>query len=78
MNRIEIDQNIQEKLRNINHSVELCDSAGNVLGRFIPKLDPKEWEPLEPQISQEEIERRLKSNEKRYTTTEVIAYLEKP
>jgi hypothetical protein len=47
------------------------------LGRFIPALDPSQYEPLQPQISDEELQRRRNSNEKRYTTAEVLAYLEK-
>jgi hypothetical protein len=56
--------------------VELCDESGKVLGRFIPKIDLSEWEPISPDISEEELRRREQSNEKRYTTAEVIAYLE--
>jgi len=36
-----------------------------------------EWEPLSPDITEDELERRAKSTEKRYTTAEVIAHLEK-
>jgi hypothetical protein len=48
-----------------------------VLGRFVPLIDPSEWEPVSPEASEEELDRREKANEKRYTTAEVLAYLEK-
>jgi len=38
--------------------------------------DFSEWEPLSPDISEEELDHRARSNEKRYTTTEVLAHLE--
>jgi hypothetical protein len=40
-------------------------------------IDMSEWEPLTPEVSEEELDRRERSNEKRYTTAEVLAYLEK-
>lgn len=34
------------------------------------------FEPLEPQVSDEELRRRSRSDEKTYTTAEVLAHLE--
>jgi hypothetical protein len=47
------------------------------LGRFIPALNMAEWEPLSPDVSEDELDRRERSDETRYTAAEVLAYLEK-
>jgi hypothetical protein len=75
--QIFLDANVSSKLNHLTHSVELCDPSGRVLGRFVPLIDLSEWEPLSSDISEEELERRAKSTEKRYTTAEVLAHLEK-
>jgi hypothetical protein len=46
------------------------------LGQFIPKVDLSEYGPFEPQVSEEELDRREQETES-YTTAEVLAYLEK-
>jgi hypothetical protein len=77
MTRIVVDSVTKARLENITEVVELCDEAGHLIGEFIPKrLDLSEWEPVTPGISDEELHRRLNSNEKRYTTAEVIKHLE--
>jgi hypothetical protein len=45
-----------------------------VLALVYPKLDLSKYEPLEPQVSEEELDRREQSTEW-YTTDEVLAYL---
>jgi hypothetical protein len=77
MSSIVVDSATREKLSNVFNTVELRDESGTILGYFSPKIDPTQWEPLEPQISEEELERRRNSKEKRYTTAEVLAHLEK-
>jgi hypothetical protein len=77
MTQIILDANLSSQLQKVSHSVELCDPAGRVLGRFVPLIDLSEWEPLRPDITEEELDRRTKSNSKRYTTAEVLAHLEK-
>jgi hypothetical protein len=76
MSPIKIDADLPNKLRNLQHSVELCDDEGQVVGRFLPILDPKKYGPLEPQVSKEELHRREHANERRYSTVEVLAHLE--
>jgi hypothetical protein len=76
MPRLIVDARLPDKLSDLVHPVELCDSSGRVLGRFFPQLDPSEY-CLEPQISEEELRRRKNSDEKTYTTAEVLAHLEK-
>lgn len=76
MTRVIVDEMLRNKLHNFSYPLELCDEAGRVLGRVIPALDLSQYEPLEPQVSEEELDRREEANEKRYTTIEVLAYLE--
>lgn len=77
MTRVIVDEMLRNKLLNFSHPLELCDETGRVLGRVIPTVDLSQYEPLEPQVSEEELDRREQANEKRYTTAEVLAYLEK-
>jgi hypothetical protein len=77
MTQIILDGGLASKLNGVFQPVELCDPSGRVLGQFVPRIDMSEWEPITPAVSEEELDRREKSNEKRYTTAEVIAYLEK-
>lgn len=39
-------------------------------------IDMSEWEPITPEVSEEELDRREQSTDW-YTTEEVLAYLEK-
>jgi hypothetical protein len=77
MTRIVIDQTLEKKLHDLTEAVELCGESGRVLGCFVPKLDMSQYEPLEPQITKGELLRRKQSNQKRYTTAEVLAHFEK-
>jgi hypothetical protein len=76
MNRIVIDSNLDKSLQDLVEPVELCDHAGRVLGHYFPAIDLSQYGPLEPQISEEELDRREKENQKRYSTAEVLRYLE--
>lgn len=77
MTQIILDASVSSKLSDLTQLVELCDPSGRVLGEFVPRIDMSEWEPVSPEASEEELDRREKSNERRYTTAEVIAFLEK-
>jgi hypothetical protein len=74
MSQIFVDAALSSKLGQQFHPVELCDPSGRVLGQFFPKVDLSQYEPLEPQVSEEELDRREQSEEW-YTTEEVLAYL---
>lgn len=76
MSKLVLDAATLAKLKELVQPVEVCDASGQVVGRFFPKLDPSKYN-LEPQISKEEIQRRLQDKGKGYTTAEVLAYLEK-
>jgi hypothetical protein len=76
MSQLIVDAALSSKLGQQFQSVELCDPSGRVLGQFIPKVDLSEYGPFEPQVSEEELDRREQETES-YTTAEVLAYLEK-
>ena len=77
MTQIMLDAAVARKLLDLQKEAELCDPSGKVLGRFVPLIDLSEWEPLTPDISEEELKRRMISKERRYTTEEVLKNLEK-
>jgi hypothetical protein len=77
MTQIMLDEAACRKLAQAGQIVEVCDPAGRVVGRFVPLIDLSQWEPVTPEISEEELERRANSNAKRYTTDEVLDYLRK-
>ena len=77
MTKLIVDATLPEKLRDLIYPVELCDVNGRVLGRYFPQLDPAEYDLEPPPLSEEELERRRSSNEKTYTTAEVLEYLRK-
>jgi hypothetical protein len=76
MTRITLDAAAADKLHAADQVVELCDPSGRLLGTFSPVVDLSEWEPLTPDVSEEELDRREQSTERRYTTAEVLRYLE--
>jgi hypothetical protein len=77
MTRVLLDAALRSKLHNLSHPLELCDDSGKVVGRVFPTADLSQYEPLEPQVSEEELDRREQADERRYTTAEVLAHLEK-
>ncbi len=77
MTRILLDATLRSKLNNLSQAVELCDESGRIVGRVFPAPDLTGCKPLEPQVSEEELQRRSASDEKTYSTAEVLAYLEK-
>jgi hypothetical protein len=77
MTQVMMDEILRSKLHNLSQPLELCDESGRVVGRVFPAPDLSQYEPLEPQVSEEELNRREQANEKRYTTAEVLAHLEK-
>jgi hypothetical protein len=77
MTRVVLDADSAAWLHDVSHTVELCDPAGRVLGRFVPASDLSQWEPMIPDVTEDELERREQSNENRFFTAEVLAHLEK-
>ena len=76
MTRVTLDQILRSKLHNLTDAIELCDDSGRVVARVYPAADPSEYEPWVPQISDDQFKRLEESDEKRYTTAEVLAHLE--
>jgi hypothetical protein len=76
MIQITLDASVSDQLHNLTQPVELCDPSGRVLGEFVPRIDTSEWEPISPDISEEELGRRERSEEW-YSTEEVLAYLKR-
>lgn len=69
------DEGMQKKLGKADEPVMICTADGTVLGYFTPAT-PTEKLKLQPQISEEEIARRLADRTSpTYTTEEVISYL---
>ena len=78
MSHIVVDAAAAAQLRAATFpGVEVRDPSGKLLGRFSPAIDWSEYELVGPDISDEELERRSKSDEKCYTTEEVLEYLRK-
>jgi len=77
MTRVIVDETLRSRLHNLSEPLELCDESGRVLGRVFPALDLSQYEQWEPPIGEEELRRRERSNERRYTTAEVLAHLER-
>ena len=75
MTRLVVDETLSSQLHDVTEPLELCDASGRVLGRFVPRLDPARFD-LEPKISGEELARRRDAVERRFSTAEVVAYLE--
>ncbi|HEY1190749.1 MAG TPA: hypothetical protein VGE74_24170 [Gemmata sp.] len=76
MNRLIIaDEAMQAKLMRAGEPVMICTADGTVLGYFTPTTPPQKLN-LEPQISEEELARRLADrNAPTYTTEEIISDL---
>jgi hypothetical protein len=76
MNRLIIaDEAMQKKLGNADQPAMICAPDGTVIGYFTPTTPPQKL-LLEPQISIEELERRIADKTSpTYTTEEIIAYL---
>jgi hypothetical protein len=81
MARIVLDANQVQQLYSSAGRVELCDASGKVLAEALPVPRPlaelADWEPVTPDVSDQEIERRLNSKAKNLTTAEVLAHLRK-
>jgi hypothetical protein len=77
MTRIVLDPIMQSKLCHLSQPLELCDESGKVLAHVVPissSIPPgKKWEP---DFDEEDLARQEKANEKRFSTAEMLAYLE--
>jgi hypothetical protein len=76
MTQVVVDQALLAQLHGLTQPLELCDGSGRVLAHLVPALDPSQYELVEPELSQEELQRRRLEPD--YSTEEVLAHLEKP
>ena len=58
MNSIVVDPTTLTRLQSIDHTVALTDGDGRILGHFVPVIDSEQRQKMEPQISEEELDRR--------------------
>jgi hypothetical protein len=80
MTRITIDADLRTKLLNFTTPLELCDECGLVLARLMPTMrlgHSGARTELTPPVSDEELRRRLDSDEPTYSTQEVIDMIKK-
>jgi len=78
MVRITVDEELRKKFLNFTKDFELCDENGKILARLQSvrsDSSDEQWEFLTPEVSDEEIQRRLKADEPTLTTSEVIEHL---
>ena len=71
MSKIILDQETISKLGGITETTVLYDEHGNVIG----VIGPSTARQLEPQISEEELRRRIDNPGRWYTTEEVLKHL---
>ena len=76
MTRITIDAELERKLLGFSRELELCDQDGRVVARVKPVIEGYDFDPQMPLLSKEELDRLSKSSHKRYSTEEMLDYLE--
>ncbi len=75
MTQIIIDAALANKLRECHRPVELLDSAGLVVGQFVPRPETAQWTILGPEPTEEELDQVAQETES-FSTKEVLAFLE--
>jgi hypothetical protein len=73
MTKVIIDANTRKKFRNLAEDMQFTDQEGKVLGSFTPAAKNSR---SEPQIGEEEIQRRLREGGGR-SLAEIMSDLEK-
>ena len=76
MTKLMVDETLPAQLTGREFPAELCDASGRVIGAFIPVALRCVYEDLEPQVSEEELERRSREEGGR-SLAEILADLEK-
>lgn len=77
MTQIIVDSGLLAKLQQSRDPLDLCDTAGRVLGTFYPKATRADYEAAErdrPKLSEDELQKA--ENGPTYTTAELIQHLE--
>jgi hypothetical protein len=76
MTQVVLDDATLEKLANVTTTVDLCDRKGRVFGRYTPIVDSVRYVGREPDITEEELQRREQQGGGR-TLAEIMRDLEK-
>ena len=63
MTKVICDAVLREKLHGLAKPLEMCDESGHILARLVPAIDREPRVSAEPQISGEELDRRIASAE---------------
>lgn len=75
MQQITLDENVARQFRAAESPTQLCDPSGKILGEFVPRFDPSQWEIGGPALTDEEFQRMAQSTGKTLTADEVTARL---
>jgi hypothetical protein len=76
MIRVTLDPATLDRLGDYRQTLELCDDSGRVVGHFVPANAPVSSDDMEPQISEEELQRREREGGGR-SLQAILADLEK-
>jgi hypothetical protein len=76
MIQITVDPDLTARLSQLHQAAEICDPAGRILGRFLPAVNPSEWEPLSPEPTEQQLDEAERETVS-YSSAEVLALLEK-
>jgi hypothetical protein len=75
MTKVTVDTATGQILNQSAYPIEVCDASGVVLGCFVPRTDTSQYEPVTPNVTAEELQRRKRSSEW-FTTSQVLDHLE--
>jgi hypothetical protein len=75
MNKVIVDAELRSRLHDLSRPFDLCDESGRILGRFIPTGEMSQWEPMTPEVSEEELDRREREGQY-MSTNEMLRHLE--
>jgi hypothetical protein len=75
MTRVVLDESLRSLFLDFTMPLEVCDSSGRVVGKFVPSVDYEAVELARPPLSEEELERRNQSRS--FSTAELFARLQK-
>jgi hypothetical protein len=76
MTQIIVDESLRSRLNNLVEPLELCDASGRVLATLTPAVDLSDYEPCEPEITEQELREREQSDQW-VTSEELHAHLKR-
>ena len=75
MNDLVMPEIVASQLQGLPHPVNLCSASGEMLGCFVPRVDPSLYEIVGPVPTEEELQEIEQSTEW-YSTAQVLRHLE--